>query len=101
GSGFTPVLSIPAGNFKVIKGQSVVGEYWASKHKRRCFCKHCGSALYSLKEPGAELRLRVGTLDEPLAFDVLGHIFFAERVDWTPVVDDFPKHAGFEPGRGR
>lgn len=52
----------------------------------RFFCGTCGTQLYSLSEGAPDVcSVRVGTLDEPLAFKPRMHRWLSEAPRWHPL----------------
>ncbi|MBA4108391.1 MAG: GFA family protein [Leptothrix sp. (in: Bacteria)] len=70
-------------------GISLIQRYESSPGKYRCFCKTCGSPLFSQRTslPGV-LRLRVGTLQGHVKAKVGFHIHDASKANWWTSQDD-------------
>jgi hypothetical protein len=90
-----------AAGFSVIAGVDQIREYESSPGKKRGFCGVCGAPLYSRRDAAPEaIRLRLGALDDPPAdLRIEAHIYAADAPSWAPL-DDAPRYAGEEPGRG-
>ncbi len=99
GSAFAASVPTPREQFELTHGAETLRAYRASPHKRRWFCGKCGSPIYSEVDAGPVLRLRAGSLDEPVTLTPVGHIFVADKAAWDCIQDDLPQHAGREPGR--
>ena len=66
----------------------------SSAGTQRCFCGHCGSPVISIKAETPDFyRLRIGTLDTPLAQRPVCHIFTASKAEWEQIADDLPQYA--------
>ena len=89
-----------ASGFTIIEGAEFIREYESSPGKRRAFCGHCGSPLYSRREAHPDLlRLRLGVLNSPPAtLKIQAHIFTDGEPAWSPA-DGAPRCAGEEPSR--
>ena len=81
---------------QVVSGQDSVAQYESSPGKMRCFCRNCGSPLWSRRESEPDtLRLRLGALDSDPERRPLAHIWVAEKAPWFQITDDLPQ---FEAG---
>lgn len=100
GSAFGTISPIPAASFVLLTGDGALKAYRSSPDKERVFCSHCGSPLFSRRKslPGT-LRLRVGTLDDPLSQRPTAHIFTGSKASWHEITDALPQHAELEPDR--
>jgi hypothetical protein len=92
---------VAAAGFAVEAGASLIREFESSPGKKRAFCSHCGSPLYSRREGQPQsLRLRLGSLDHaPEGLEVTAHIFVADAPAWS-MEHQAPRYPRFEPGRG-
>lgn len=100
GSAFGTISPVPAASFVLLKGEHALKGYGSSPDKERIFCRHCGSPLFSRRKsaPGT-IRLRVGTLDDPLPHRPAAHIFTASKASWHEITDELPQYPQLEPGR--
>ena len=81
--------------FRLIAGAELLREYRSSADKARVFCSRCGSPIYSVKDDLPEVRrLRLGTVDTPIACDNVFHIFVDSKASWWDVGDAHPRFAG-------
>ena len=99
GSAFVASVPVPRAQFALVAGTETLKGFSASPGKTRWFCGACGSPLYSEVAGGEFLRLRAGSLDEPVTLQPAGHIFVADKASWEDLHDDLPKFAAREPGR--
>jgi len=99
GSSAVASVPTPRASFVLLAGHAVLRAYRSSPHKQRWFCSHCGSAIYSEIDASATLRLRAGTLDDPITLTPMAHIFVAELPTWAGIHDAVPQFPGREPGR--
>lgn len=85
------VTNIPLDESQVdwLSGINLIQRYESSPGKYRCFCKTCGSPLFSQRTslPGV-LRLRVGTLQGHVKSKIGIHIYDASRANWWAAQDD-------------
>ena len=99
GSAFAASVPVAADAFVILAGAEILRSFRASARKARFFCGECGSPIYSRVDGADRVRVRAGTLDEPVALRPGAHIFVAERAAWHRIGDRLPQYAGFEPGR--
>ncbi|MBI3144181.1 MAG: GFA family protein [Pseudogulbenkiania sp.] len=94
GSAFAAVVPVQRADFHLLSGDELLAGYESSSGVRRVFCRQCASPLYSERDSRPELlRLRVGTLDTPLAGPVGAHIFTGSKAEWFDIHDDAPQYA--------
>ena len=93
GSAFGGNTPVKLADVEWVSGQDLLQAYEATPGKRRWFCKCCGSPIYSERDslPGV-LRVRAGTLDEPIAARLAFHAYVASRCSWWDVPDDALPH---------
>jgi hypothetical protein len=79
-------------HFHLIQGAELVTEYESSPGKFRCFCRTCGSPVYShrLDAPG-EVRVRFGTLDDDPRVRAAFHFAVESKAPWFEITDDLPR----------
>ena len=72
--------------------------YATSDRARRGFCRICGTNLFW--EPAGQdaTGIVAGSLDPPTGLKTLGHIFTAEKADFTEIADDLPQFDGSSAG---
>lgn len=92
GSAFATNTPVRESNFHLLSGHDQIGSFESSPGKQRCFCKHCGSPVYSKtdKLPGV-IRLRAGTLDGDLAVKPEAHYYVASKANWYCIEDELPQ----------
>lgn len=97
GGAFACSATVSARHFTLVTGSENVAEYESSPGKKRCFCRNCGSPLWSRrKDDAGTLRVRLGLLDEDPGQRPRGHIFVEDRAPWFEISDDLPQGNGFE-----
>ena len=98
GSAFASVLVVEDSGFRVVAGLDRLIPYASSPGKQRCFCRLCGSHVFSRSEtrPGLVL-IRAGTLDDAPALRPQGHIWVSAKAPWHTIADDLPQHAEWPP----
>ena len=93
GSAYAVNAAVKTDEFHFVKGKELVSEFESSPGVFRTFCKQCGSPLYSRRPSQPELlRLRIGTLDTPVAVKPIAHIFVGSKASWDEIHDDIPQY---------
>ena len=78
--------------FQLLSGADSVAEYESSPGKKRCFCRSCGSPLWSRRESEPEiLRIRLGLLDSDPERRPLAHVWVSEKAPWFEITDALPQ----------
>ena len=100
GSAFAANAPVSTGDFAIVAGGDALAAYESSPGKKRHFCRHCGSPIFSARDSAPDVvRVRIGTLDTRVDARPTAHIFAASRAEWDGIRDGLPQHAGREPGR--
>jgi hypothetical protein len=99
GSAFATNAPVPAAAFRVTRGEEALRAYRSSPDKTRSFCSICGSPIFSRRDGSPLVRVRLGTLDSPIAARPAAHIFVASKAGWWEIADDLPQYSELEPGR--
>ncbi len=80
-------------DFTVTAGQASLKCYDGGKGVRRYFCGGCGSPILSRREGQDDIvRVRMGTLDTPVAAPPEAHIFVGSKAAWGVIHDDLPQY---------
>lgn len=99
GGPFATNIPVASAAFSLLRGEDALVHFRSSPDKRRVFCGRCGSPIYSARDSKPEvLRLRAGTLDEPLRTKPEGHYYMESSAAWWPLDDTLPRHIGAKPG---
>jgi hypothetical protein len=94
GGAFVTNAPVRAKYFTLRSGADQVAEFESSPGKWRCFCRTCGSPLWSRRatEPDT-IRIRVGLLDGDPERRPLAHVWVNEKAPWYEIHDDLPRYA--------
>ena len=98
GTAFVANAPVAEEDFVVTSGANLIAKYESSPGKHRCFCRNCGSPVYSYRAsiPRA-VRVRLGTLDgDPGSRPVL-HSWVAEKAPWFEITDKLPQFRTGDP----
>ncbi|QRY78132.1 GFA family protein [Pseudomonas sp. PDNC002] len=99
GGPFATNIPVRREAFRLLDGADALAQYRATPEKQRVFCRHCGSPIYSARDDLPQtLRVRAGTLDEPIRTKLEAHYYVESRATWWPLEDTLPKHEGRKPG---
>jgi hypothetical protein len=93
--GFRPADVAITGETKAFTKTGGSGEPTA-----RHFCPTCGSMVYgdgSETNPGRDITIYAGTLDDPEQFRPQAAIFTRGRPSWACVTSDVPQYEGMVP----
>ena len=84
---------VAAAEFHLTAGSELLTAYRSSAGERRTFCAQCGSPLYSqqLASP-AVLRIRVGTINEPLSVRPAASYHTGSKCNWWEIHDGLPRY---------
>ena len=102
GTALATNIPVPESDFRILAGAALLASYESSPGKLRCFCSRCGSPILSKRSevPGV-VRVRAGTLDEPIATRPGIHVHTATKPSWWDIHDDLPQcESGELPKRG-
>lgn len=102
GTPFATNIPVSLQAFSLLQGAELVAAFESSPGKQRCFCRRCGSPLYSRREDLPEvLRIRAGLINEPLKNGPLAHSYVDSRCNWWPIDDQLPRFpAGYTAPSG-
>jgi hypothetical protein len=78
--------------FRLLSGSDAVAEFESFPSKKRCFCRNCGSPLWSRRESEPDiLRIRLGLLDSDPERRPLAHVWVSEKAPWYEITDALPQ----------
>lgn len=95
GVAFGANIPVATTDLRLISGEDRLKAFESSPGKERVFCADCGGPIFSrlASKPGV-VRLRAGTLDEPVGSEIAFHAYTASKAGWWPITDDRPQHPG-------
>jgi hypothetical protein len=94
GAAFMTSAPVRRKYFALVAGADSVTAYESSPGKQRCFCRTCGSPLWSTREDTPDiLRLRLGLLDGDPSRRPAAHIWVGDKAPWCEITDDLPRSA--------
>ncbi len=93
GSDYSSVGGIALDKLLIIQGKEDIQTYQKSENTELCFCRHCGSSLYSKKNNGI-VNIRLGVLDDAPSHKPSFHIFVASKAPWLEITDNLTQFEG-------
>ncbi len=98
GVAFATNIPVATANLRLVSGEDQLQAYESSPGKERVFCRTCGGPVFSRLTAKPELvRLRAGTLDNPVASAIDSHAYVASKANWWPITDDKPQYPEARP----
>ena len=91
GSAFSAFGGVAKSLLTVSKGKSDIERFEKSEDSVLCFCKRCGSSLFSEKPLSGLIHIRLGVLAGSPSLKPQAHIFVSSKVDWYKVSDGLPQ----------
>ena len=89
GTPFASNIPVSKSALEWLSGQELLTCYSSSPGKGRWFCSRCGSPVFSARDGLPDvLRLRAGTLDEPVTTRPAIHFYTESRCSWWDLPDD-------------
>ncbi|MDE2138385.1 MAG: GFA family protein [Gammaproteobacteria bacterium] len=82
---------------RVTRGR--LSEYRSSAQVWRGFCARCGTSLtYRHEARAAEIDITLASLDDPTLLAPQMHVWVKDRLRWTTIGDQLPRHEEGVPG---
>ena len=86
--------AVPAMAFHITAGAELLRAFASSPGEQRVFCRCCGSPILSKRsDTPAVVRIRVGTVNEPLRARPTAHYYTGSKCNWWEIRDDLPRFA--------
>lgn len=100
GGPFASNIPVATDNFTITSGEDQLTALESSSRpgKFRVFCQQCGSPILSRMDSRPDVvRVRAGTLDEPINLKIAHHQFVAFKAGWYQINDDAPQYKEYPP----
>jgi hypothetical protein len=94
GSAFASSMRAPRDSLRVTAGAEAISRYDSSPGVVRCFCRHCGSSLFTERNDRGLVHIRLGTTDKDPGVRPQFHAFVSSKAPWWEITDDLPKLEG-------
>ena len=98
GTAFVANAPVAEEEFVVTSGAELIAKYGSLPGKYRCFCRNCGSPVYSYRAsiPGT-VRVRLGTLDGDPGLRLVLQSWVGKKAPWFEIADDLPRYDAAPP----
>jgi hypothetical protein len=102
GCAFATNAPVAREHFHLLQGAEFIAEYESSEAKFRCFCRMCGSPIYShrVADPGV-VRVRFGTLDGDPGVRATLHYAVESKAPWFEITDPLPQIPSARPAASK
>ena len=85
---------VPREQFSLKQGSQLIRVYGQGEGAVKAFCLCCGSSLFGGDWPmGAEVSIRMGSLDDDPGIRPQFHTFVSDRAPWDEITDELPQYA--------
>lgn len=92
GAAFATVLFVPFSRVTLVAGAELIEKYHVENlNADRCFCRKCGTRLYSHQPSSGMTSLAVASLDVDVPLRPLAHINTASKCSWVQIEDNLPQ----------
>jgi len=98
GTAFVANAPVAEEEFVVTSGAELIAKYGSLPGKYRCFCRNCGSPVYSYRAsiPGT-VRVRLGTLDGDPGLRLVLQSWVGKKAPWFEITDGLPQFRAGDP----
>jgi hypothetical protein len=87
-------MRAPLDTLQVTTGSEAISRYDSSPGVVRCFCRHCGSSLFTERLDRGLVHIRLGATDGDPEVRPEFHAFVASKAPWWEITDDRPQIEG-------
>ena len=94
GAAFASIVRVPLDALRITSGEESISRYASSPGIDRCFCKVCGSSLFTLRRDLGRAHVRLGTVDGDPGVRPSLHAFVGSKASWFEITDSLPQHEG-------
>ena len=92
GSAFASNASVARDGFRLTRGAELVQRYESSPGRWRCFCRVCGSPVFSeSRDAPGSVRVRLGVFDDDPGVRPSYHWAVNFKAPWWTIHDDLPQ----------
>lgn len=94
GTAFRTRASVQATDLRLVAGETLLQAYRSSPGCERCFCRRCGSPVFSrFPDQPDHLGVPLGVLDDDPGVRPLAHVHVANQAPWFRITDELPQFA--------
>jgi len=88
---YVSATNVPLENI-TIAGAENLGDWYATDHAVRQFCKTCGSMMFWRWLASKSISVMAGSMDKPTDLKPWAHIYVGEKGDYYEIADGLPQH---------
>jgi hypothetical protein len=93
GAAFRSRATVQASQFRWVKGEDLLSNYYSSESVVKHFCSVCGSNLISTYENDpTKIGVPLGGLEQAPTNQPEGHMFVGSKSPWFKITDELPQH---------
>lgn len=92
GTAFASVVRVSLQSLRITSGEGSITRYAPSPGLERCFCKVCGSSLFSLRYDLSRAHIWLGTVDGDPGVRPSLHVFIGSKAPWFEITDSLPQY---------
>src|SRR5579863_5611319 len=92
GAAFASIVRVPLDTLRITSGEESISRYPSSPGIDRCFCKVCGSSLFTLRHDLGRAHVRLGTVDGDPGVRPSLHAFVGSKASWFEITDSLPQY---------
>lgn len=97
GAAFTTSTRVPSHKFRIVSGEADVTRYPSSPSIERCFCRVCGSSLFTLRHDLGRVHLRLGSVNGDPGVRAQMHVYVGSKASWYDIADSLPQYHSMPP----
>jgi hypothetical protein len=97
GAAFASIVRVPIDALKIASGAELLVRYASSPEVERCFCRVCGSSLFTLRSDLGRAHVRLGTVDGDPGVRPSLHAYVGSKAPWFEIADSLPQHDALPP----
>lgn len=94
GGAFASSMRAPLASLRITAGEAELTRYVSSPGILRCFCRHCGSSLFTERHDRGLVHIRLGATDGDPGVRPQFHAFVGSKAPWWEITDDLPQLEG-------
>lgn len=96
GSAFAANGNVDAEVFTFRSGEELLTAYESEPGNYKYFCSRCGSPVMNKNDAKPQwVRIRLGTIEDPIAERPGAHIFVGSKANWEQICDDLPQYEAY------
>jgi hypothetical protein len=98
GAAFATYAHVAPTKFRLIAGESAIGQYESTPGSYRRFCRFCGAAVPGMAAYLTTVSVPAGLLDDDPGVRPVLHTFVDSKAPWWEIDDGLKQYARWVPG---